>query len=437
MNPVAFVRRWLPKALLTAVVLTGGGAFALYKTRVDVPALRTARLYALMDSAAVRVAEAKQRVVGRHGPGGPEHGEGPRAEAHKVVVTRPESKDVVITQQYVCQIHSQRHIDVCALEGGYLEEVAVREGQAVKAGDTMFKIVSTLYQAKLDAELAEAQLAQLEFNNTRKLFEQKVVSENEVALLQAKLTKAQAEAKLAGAELNFATIKAPFDGIVDRLHEQLGSLIGEGDMLTTLSDNSVMWVYFNLPEARYLEYMAARDDHGDRGANDEADDDDEGDDDEGDDDGDEDERIELVLANGEKFPHTGTIGAIEANFNNETGNIPFRADFPNPEGLLRHGQTGTVVIRRELKDAVVIPQRATFEILAKRYAYVVDGHGVVHQREIVIRDEMDDIFVIEEGLAVGDKIVLEGVRQVRDGDEVEYEFLEPEAALDHLKYHAE
>ena len=246
--------------------------------------------------------------------------------------------------------------------------------------------------------MAEAKLAQLEFKNTKKLFEDKVVSQNEVALLEAKLAKAKAKAKLAEAELNFTNVRAPFDGIVDRLHEQQGSLIKEGDILTTLSDNSVMWVYFNVPEARYLEYMADRKQHK------------------------EERQIELVLANGNKFQQPGKIGAIEAKFNNETGNIPFRADFPNPDRLLRHGQTGTVLIHRTLKDAIVIPQRATFEILDKRYVYVVDKDDVVHQREIVVQNELEDIFVIKKGLDVNDKIVLEGIRQVRDGEKVEYEF---------------
>jgi membrane fusion protein (multidrug efflux system) len=299
------------------------------------------------------------------------------------------------------------------LQSGYLEQVVVKEGQAVKQGDVMYKIVPTLYQAKLDAELAEAQLAQIEFNNTKKLFEDKVVSNQEVALQQAKLDKANAKAKLAAAELNFTVVRAPFDGIVDRLHEQKGSLVKEGEVLTTLSDNRVMWVYFNVPEARYLEYMGtARQDQQDR-------------------------KIELVLANGGKFGQSGKIGAIEAKFNNETGNIPFRADFPNPTGLLRHGQTGNVLIHQTLKNAIVIPQRATFEILDKRYVYVVDQEHVVHQREIVIQNEMDDIFVIKKGLGVDDRIVYEGVRQVRDGDKVEFEISKPEVVLANQKHHAE
>jgi membrane fusion protein, multidrug efflux system len=342
-------------------------------------------------------------------------------EHQKIVVTSPQSKYVIITQQYVCQIHSQRHINVRALQDGYLQEVLVKEGQAVKQGEVMFKINPTLYQAKYEAELAEARLTELEFNNTKKLYEDKVVSIQEVALHQAKLAKAKAKVKLAERELNFTSVKAPFDGIVDKLHEQLGSLIKERDILTTLSDNSVMWVYFNVPEKRYLEYMAGL-------GKDE-----------------EDPRIELVLANGSKFAKLGKIGAIEAQFNNETGNIPFRADFENEyvlaNGLklpkLRHGQTGNVLIHRTLNNAIVIPQRATFEILDKRYVYVVGEDDVVHQREIVIQHEMDDIFVIEKGLDVSDRIVLEGVRQIRDGEKVEYEFRKPEEALANQKNHAE
>src|SRR5262249_28253908 len=151
-----------------------------------------------------------------------------------------------------------------------------------------------------------------------------------------------------------------FDGIVDRLHEQLGSLIKEGDILTTLSDNSVMWVYFNVPEADYLEYMADLDENK------------------------AERQIELELAGGVKFKQVGKIGAIEAKFNNENGNLAFRADFPNPKRLLRHGQTGTVLINRVLKDVVVIPQRAHYEILDKRYVYVVGKDGVAHQREIKV-----------------------------------------------------
>ena len=351
------------------------------------------------------------------------HAEGAEAnhpEHHKIVVTKPQVRDVVATQQYVCQIRSQRNIEVRALQEGYLERIPVKEGQAVKAGEVLFKIVPVLYKTKLDAELAEVRLAQLELDNTKRLLQQKVVSVQEVSLFEAKLAKAQARAAQAEAELNFTVVKAPYDGIIDRLQQQQGSLVKKEDLLTTLSDNSVMWVYFNVPEVRYLDYEAGRGQS--KGTTLEL----------------ADSRIELVLANGRTFnQHAGNVVTVEGKFNSETGNIPFRADFPNPVGLLRHGQTGNVLIHRTVHNAVVIPQRATFELLDKRYVFVVGNDHVAHQREIVVGHETDDIFVVTKGVGVEDKIVLEGVRQVRDDETVEFEYRKPEDALANQKHHAE
>jgi membrane fusion protein (multidrug efflux system) len=300
------------------------------------------------------------------------------------------------------------------MTAGYLQEIHVKEGQTVKKGELMFKIIPTLYKAKWEVESAEAKLAGLELDFTKKLKRDSVVSENEVALYQAKLLKATAKANLAEAEYKFTDVVAQFDGIVDRQLMQLGSLVKEGEHLTTLSDNSVMWVYFNVPEAQYLEYMAAK------AQNKEV------------------KEADLVLANGTRYPYRGQINTIEANFNNETGNIAFRADFPNPDRLLRHGQTGNVELHRTLHNALVIPQRATFEILEKRYVWVIDDAGVVHQREVSVAHEKDDIFIISKGLKVTDRIVLEGVRQVKDGEKVEEpEYRSPDKVLGHMKYHAE
>lgn len=345
----------------------------------------------------------------------PSHGGGEHHAQHRVVVTAPAVRDITVTQQYVCQIHSRRHIEVRAIEGGYLKEIKINEGQAVKKGDTLFHILPTLYEARLEADLAEARLAQVEYDNTKNLVQQNIVSDQELKLAKAKLAKALAKVKLAQAEMNFADIKAPFDGIIDRLHEQEGSLIEEAAMLTTMSDNGVMWVYFNVPEARYLEYQAATHAGQDHNRFD----------------------VRLKLANHETFPEAGKIAAIEADFNNETGNIAFRADFPNPNGLLRHGQTGTILLHQTKADAIVIPQRATYEILAKKYAYVVDKDGIAHQREIQIQSEQDDIYIIKDGLQTGEQIVLEGILQVRDGEKVDFEFKSPDEVLSNLKYHAE
>jgi membrane fusion protein (multidrug efflux system) len=150
-----------------------------------------------------------------------------------------------------------------------------------------------------------------------------------------------------------------------------------------------------------------------------------------------DRRIELELANHEKFPRLASALTIEGQFNNETGNIAFRADFENPDNLLRHGQTGTILIHRTLKDAVVIPQRATFELLDKRDVWVIDENEVAHQRLITTKHELEDIFVVDKGIDVKDKIVLEGVRQIEEGRKVEYDYREPADYLKNQKFHAE
>jgi membrane fusion protein (multidrug efflux system) len=409
---------WRPARIpMLVVALVSGSVLGLSKMRVvSFPPVNTPKMYAYLDYAGTKAKEMKTYIVGKYESYFHKHEE---KEAHHeentIVVTSPMEKDVTITQQYVCQIHSQRHIDVRALESGYLEPITVREGQAVKKGDVLFKVLPILYKAKLEAVTAEAEFARLKLKNTQKLFEDKnqIVSQNEVLLYQAELAKAEANRMLAEAEFNFATVKAPFDGIIDKQHEQQGSLIKEGDILTTLSDNSVMWVFFNVPEAQYLEYITSSEQEK------------------------KDQKIELELANHNKFPRPASALTIEGQFNNETGNIAFRADFENPHTLLRHGQTGTIMIHRPLKNAVVIPQRATFELLDKRYVWVVDKDDVAHQTLITVKHELEDIFVINKGLEVGDKIVLEGVRQIEEGAKVEYEFRKPEEALKNQKNRAE
>ncbi|MBN9118157.1 MAG: efflux RND transporter periplasmic adaptor subunit [Planctomycetes bacterium] len=342
-------------------------------------------------------------------------------EQQKIVVTNPETRNVTITIPYVCQIRSQRNIEIKALQEGYLEEIHLKEGQAVKRDEVMFKVRPVLYQTRLDAERAKANTARIKYENTWKLYNgtPPVVSIQEVRLAEAELAEADAKVKNAEAELNFATVRAPFDGIIDRLYKQQGSLVKKDEILTVLSDNSLMWVYFNVPEAQYLDYKRRQGKtHDPRLTL-------------------ADSKIELRLADGSIFDQSpGNTVTIEGKVNNETGNIAFRADFPNPDGLLRHGQTGTILIHRTKKNAIVIPQRATFEILDKQYVWVVGEDHVVHQRLITVEHELEDIFVIKSGLELKDKIILEGVQQVHENEKVEYEFHKPGEAT-HPKYHAE
>lgn len=335
-----------------------------------------------------------------------------KEEAIKFQVTSPLRRDTLIRRNYVCQIRAIQHIELRALEKGYLQHIYVDEGKFIRQGQQMFQIMPLLYRAELQKAEAEAKFAEIEYLNTKQLADSNVVSPNELALAKAKFDKAKAELSLAQVHLGFTEIKAPFAGIMDRFQVRLGSLVNEGDLLTTLSDNSEMWVYFNVPEAEYLDYKPnlKKDSL---------------------------MRVHLEMANGQMFEYSGLVKTIEADFNNETGNIAFRATFPNPKGLLRHGETGNIIATSPYRNALIIPQKATFEILEKKYVFVVDKDNIVHQREITIAAEIPDLYIIKQGLADDDKILLEGLRKVKEGDKIEFEYHDPKLVIPLLNVYVE
>ncbi|MDJ1467176.1 efflux RND transporter periplasmic adaptor subunit [Cytophagaceae bacterium DM2B3-1] len=340
------------------------------------------------------------------------HKEEEKEEETEFLVTSPLKKDTTVLRDYVCQIHAISHIELRALEKGYLQKIFVDEGKMVKKGQIMFQIMPMLYQAELEKSKAEANFAEIEYLNTKRLADSNVVAPNELALAKAKLNKAKAELSLSQVHLGFTEIKAPFDGIMDHFQVRLGSLVDEGDLLTTLSDNSKMWVYFNVPEAEYLDYKT-------KVKKDSL------------------IKVNLMMANNQLFDYPGVVETIEADFNNETGNIAFRATFPNPNGLLRHGETGNIRMTIPLKGALIIPQKSTFEVLEKKYVFVVGKDHVVHQKEITISAEMPDIYIVKDGLAADEKIMLEGIRKVKEGDKIEFKYEEPKSVISHLKVYVE
>ncbi|MGE0773328.1 MAG: efflux RND transporter periplasmic adaptor subunit [Cyclobacteriaceae bacterium] len=336
---------------------------------------------------------------------------GEKEEESKYLVTSPLTKDTVRTVDYVCQIRSIQHIEIRSLEKGYLQRIFVDEGQLVRKGQLLFQILPTLYEAEKQRAQAEANLAEIEYENTKSLAERQIVAPNELAMAKARLDKAMAELRLSQIHLQFTEIRAPFDGIIDRFLVRQGSLVDEGDLLTNLADNTKMWVYFNVPEAEYLNYKAQVKK-------------------------DSTMRVELLMANNKFFDYPGQVSTIEADFNNETGNISFRATFPNPDGLLRHGETGNIIMSVPLKKAMLIPQKCTFEILDKRYVFIIDEDNLVRSKSIIVEAELPHLYAIR-GLADTDKILLEGLRKVREGHKIVTEFVQPAEAVSHLQLFAE
>lgn len=335
-----------------------------------------------------------------------------KEEMGKYAVTSPLLIDTSFTKEYVSQIRSVRNIEIRSQEKGFLQQIYVDEGQFVKAGDILFRIMPKLYEAELLKAEAETKAAEIELANTKTLVEKAVVSKNEQAMAEAKLEKAKAEMQLAKLHLSFTEIRAPFDGTIDRLPLKLGSLVDEGDLLTSLSDNSQMFAYFNVSEPEYLDYQTNAKARGD-------------------------DKVSLLLANNVPLKYKGNVEVIESEFDNETGNIAFRARFPNPDKLLRNGETGKVLMKVPVKNALVIPQIATYEIQDKKYVFVVDNNNKVKSREITIIGEMPDLFVVKNGIAENERILLEGVQKVKEDEKINIEYHKPETVISHLRLKAE
>lgn len=334
-------------------------------------------------------------------------------ESSLFTVTRPVVQDTIIHKEYVCQIRSIQHIELRAIEKGYLQQILVDEGQSVKEGQLLFRIMPLIYQAEAQKAQAEVQFAEIEYMNTKALTDSNIVSKNELALAKARLDMAKSELRLAETHLGFTEIKAPFDGIIGRFNDvRLGSLVDEGDLLTTLSDNNKIWVYFNVPESEYLDYAM-------RAKNDTL------------------EHVHLQLANNQIYPQQGIVETIEADFNNETGNIAFRAAFSNPDNILRNGETGNILMPVPLKNALLIPQESTFEILDKKFVFVVEN-DTVRSREITVGAELPHLYEIKSGLTIEDHILVEGLRKVKNGDAVKTSFKDMHEILHELNHlHAE
>lgn len=318
-------------------------------------------------------------------------------------IVLPSVRDAVHARPYVAEIRAARRVEIRSRIAGYLENVAVDEGQQVEAGQLLFAVNATelrqqerIAHAAASSAAAELERARLEREGTRLLFDKDVVSQAELALadaevqeLEAKLEQARAIEGRAKIQLGYARVRAPFAGVVNRIPLKLGSAVGEGEPLTTLTDASEIYAYFRVSESEYLEHTALT-----AAAP---------------------EQVWLELADGSTYPSAGVVDAVESEFDSETGTIAFRARFPNAEGRLKHGSTGRVILKTDLRQALLVPQKATFEVQDQLFVYVVGEDGTARARRIVPKLRLDGKFVVDSGLEPTDRIVLEGVQRVREG----------------------
>jgi membrane fusion protein, multidrug efflux system len=212
--------------------------------------------------------------------------------------------------------------------------------------------------------------------------------------------------------LSYTTIRAPFDGIVDRIPFKTGSLVTAGDLLTNITDISEVFAYYRINENEYLTYMRKKIEM--KGEEALADD------------------MKLILSDGETYQHNGTLETMEADFERGTGSIAFRVRFPNPNGLLKHGASGKIQMSTQLDDIYLIPQKSTFEIQDFNYVYVVDKENTVKVRSFKpIRRH--DVYYAAEGFQPGDRIVYEGIQQVKDGIIIQPKLVDSQEAYSNLE----
>jgi membrane fusion protein (multidrug efflux system) len=320
----------------------------------------------------------------------------------KYTVTTPLLVDTSFIKEYVAEIQSVQNVEIRAKVKGFIEKIYVDEGKAVKAGQLLFTIRPREFEAELMKARAEVKKAEVELQNTKLLAEKNIVSHSELTMASAKLEGAKAEEAIAELNYSYTKVIAPFDGIVDRLKFKAGSLIDEGTLLTSISNNKDVYAYYNVSELEYLNYKTKKESN---------------------------KVVKLILANNEPHKYEGIIETVESEFDKNTGSIAFRAKFPNPDNLLKHGETGRVQIKLDLKNALIIPQKSTYELQDKVYVYVVDNKNVVKSRLITIKQKLPNIYVVESGLLDTDHIIYEGIQTVKENEAVQITTISARAAL--------
>lgn len=322
-------------------------------------------------------------------------------------------KDTIVSNRFVADVHAKNNVEIHVRIPGVLDKVFVSEGQKVKKGQLLFKISDAELQIQLlkaqavfKNTMADLRIATVELEQAQTLFNKKVIANQELELSKAKhdaasakVAHAAAEKKSINQQISFTTIIAPFDGTIDRIPFKEGSIVESGSLLTTLSQLDDVYAYFSIPENTYFQMMA------DKSLNAKGD-------------------IKLVLPNGMVYEKQGELKTADGEIDRQTGSIQFKAKFHNPEGFIKHGTSGKLIISEPRTNVVLIPQKAVFSIQDKQFVFVVNKEGIVKMTNITIASTLDDVYILNKGLKKNDLIVQEGTQSLRDGDKINIKQME-------------
>lgn len=337
------------------------------------------------------------------------------AAAGEQAVRKLEAQTVTLQNSYPATVKGIQDVEIRPMVSGFITKLCVSEGQQVKAGELLFEIDKTTYeaaarQAKASVEAAKASYntAKLTYDNSTKLYDNGVIGDYELqssknSMESAAAALAQAEASYVSAKKNleYCYVTSPAAGIVGDLPYKVGALVSSSisEPLTTVSKTSSMQVYFSLTEKALLDL--SRREGGVHAAVSEF------------------PAVKLLLADGTTYDHDGTIAAVSGVIDSSTGSVSLRADFENPDGVLKSGGSGSIVIPYTIEGAVVVPQEAVAQVQDRYFVYVVGADNKVAYTPITINSQNDGVnYIVDGGISVGETIVVKGISALADGQEI-------------------
>ena len=316
---------------------------------------------------------------------------------------------------YPATIKGMQDIEIRPKVSGYLVKLLVDEGSTVHKGQPLFLIDSEQYRASVKAAQAQIRVCKaniatqkLTVENKRMLFKQNIISNydlqmavNTLASYEAQLAAAQAQLQSAEDNLRWCTVTSPADGVVGSIPYRVGSLVSaqSAEALTTVSNISKMYVYFSMTEKQLL--ALTREAGGVNAAIKKM------------------PAVSLVLSDGSTYSQNGTISTVSGVIDPSTGSVQMRATFDNAQHILRSGGTGSILVPTHANDAIIVPQSATFDVQDKKFVFVVNNDKSVATREITVLPQNDgQTYVVASGLRSGERIVVDGVNQLKNGQKI-------------------
>ena len=322
-----------------------------------------------------------------------------------VVAVGTSSADMQST--YPATIKGVQDVEIRPKASGFIMQINVKEGQTVGAGQVLFVIDNETAQqqvrqaqAAVNTAQQQCNTAKLTYENSQKLHESRVIgdfelqtSQNSYEVAQAQLAQAQAALASAKEQLSYCYVKSPAAGVVGTLPFKKGALVSSSNVLTTVSNNSSMEVYFSVTEKAAMQLQAA----GLQSL----------------------PSVKLLLADGSTYGHEGKVTKMSGVIDQATGSVQLIALFQNPQRILKSGGAGTIVIPRQATDAIIIPQSCVSEVQNKKFIYLLGSDNKVKYSEIKVDAQNDGMnYIVTDGLKTGDKYVTNGVTKLTDGMEI-------------------